>query len=329
MFQAGTIAILGARLVSLPQRKAMHAPADRRLEWFETGPRAIVTARGPDAIRFCDNFVTAALSRLGPAGATEAFMLDVKGTVLAHVHVFCIDGGLWIDSEGGTDAGRRLHTHLEHYLIRERVDLVDHSNEVRHMVLCGEDADSRARACLEPIEGVLIASLPWATRPMMLAAIPAEHFQAVTGRLEANGAIKLASDSWKRLRIAHGIPSVEDLGDRSLPQEHGRDRVAIAFDKGCYLGQETVARLDALGHVNRRLVRLAIECGRCPSSGTFCMLDGSRVGVLGTVGAATTESAAQDSSEVWALAMLSVAAIRAPDGLSVDGSPARIVPTIS
>src|SRR5262249_28155604 len=55
----------------------------------------------------------------------------------------------------------------------------------------------------------------------------------------------------------------------NLPQEVGRDARAISFTKGCYLGQETVARIDALGHVNRRLVALKLASVELPSSGAM------------------------------------------------------------
>ena len=56
-------------------------------------------------------------------------------------------------------------------------------------------------------------------------------------------------------RIEAGTPLFKvDFDDSNLPQEVGRDAEAISFTKGCYLGQETVARIDALGHVNQRIV---------------------------------------------------------------------------
>jgi folate-binding protein YgfZ len=59
-----------------------------------------------------------------------------------------------------------------------------------------------------------------------------------------------------------------DFTEENLPQEVGRDREAISFTKGCYLGQETVARIDALGHVNHRLVGVRFFGSEVPASGT-------------------------------------------------------------
>src|SRR5262249_52381639 len=66
--------------------------------------------------------------------------------------------------------------------------------------------------------------------------------------------------------------------DDNLPQEVGRDAQAISFTKGCYLGQETVARIDALGHVNQLLVGLRCDSSNLPSCGSALSVDGKSVG---------------------------------------------------
>ena len=69
-----------------------------------------------------------------------------------------------------------------------------------------------------------------------------------------------------------------DITDKNLPQEIARDDVAISFKKGCYLGQETVARIDALGHVNRRLTRLEFPAVGIPAPGDVAMSQGEEAG---------------------------------------------------
>jgi folate-binding protein YgfZ len=80
------------------------------------------------------------------------------------------------------------------------------------------------------------------------------------------------------LRIEAGLPLYGiDLDERNLPQEVNRDAEAISFTKGCYLGQETVARIDALGHVNWLLTGLLLPAGPLPAAGTTFEQDGSDV----------------------------------------------------
>ena len=84
------------------------------------------------------------------------------------------------------------------------------------------------------------------------------------------------------LRIEAGTPVFgKDITEKNLPQEIGRDARAINFVKGCYLGQETVARLDALGHVNQILRGLVFEPGSaCPPAGAALEDGDKRVGVV-------------------------------------------------
>jgi folate-binding protein YgfZ len=80
-------------------------------------------------------------------------------------------------------------------------------------------------------------------------------------------------------RIEAGVPLFgRDITADNLPQEIGRDQVAISFTKGCYLGQETVARIDALGHVNRQLVGVRFEGNEVPAVGTKLTAEGKEVG---------------------------------------------------
>ncbi len=79
----------------------------------------------------------------------------------------------------------------------------------------------------------------------------------------------LAPSAYEALRIEAGTPVFgKDVTEKNLPQEFGRDDQAISFVKGCYLGQETVARIDALGHVNQFLKGLALRAGHAlPATG--------------------------------------------------------------
>jgi folate-binding protein YgfZ len=83
----------------------------------------------------------------------------------------------------------------------------------------------------------------------------------------AHGLIDLDSSAFEVLRIEAGVPaSGRDVTPDNLPQEVARDSQAINFVKGCYLGQETVARIDALGHVNKLLRGIIITGDRVPST---------------------------------------------------------------
>jgi folate-binding protein YgfZ len=80
-------------------------------------------------------------------------------------------------------------------------------------------------------------------------------------------------------RLEAGFPWYgQDISEENLAPEVGRDPQAISYVKGCYLGQETIARIDALGHVNRMLVGVGFETADAPSPGTELFCDGKGVG---------------------------------------------------
>ena len=92
--------------------------------------------------------------------------------------------------------------------------------------------------------------------------------QAVQAALVAAGAVTCGSQAVEMARLEAGMPLFgQDITDDNLPQEIGRDQKAISFTKGCYLGQETVARIDALGHVNRLLVGVRFGGSTIPGGG--------------------------------------------------------------
>ena len=78
-----------------------YADLRRGLAWGDLGRRLVLTARGPDAVRFVDNFTTAALSALAEGAGTEGFFADARGWVLALTSILRIEDGVWIDAPAG------------------------------------------------------------------------------------------------------------------------------------------------------------------------------------------------------------------------------------
>jgi folate-binding protein YgfZ len=237
-------------------------------------------ATGKDAVRFVDNFVTASVSSVPEGGGTEAFVTDGRGHVIALVTILRTAGGLEIIAAPGS--GERLRDHLEHFHIREAVDLVDSSDTMSALLVAGPEAASTL-ALLTPN----VAALPSAELSHALVTVaghdvrivrvtgqgfdgfqirgPRTPIDAVAQVLATAGVPRGTDGELDSARIAAGYPSPLDIDAKTLPQELGRDARAVSFTKGCYLGQETVARLDALGHVNRRLVIVGIASEHPPT----------------------------------------------------------------
>jgi len=151
--------------------------------------------------------------------------------------------------------------------------------------------------------------------------VPAGEVAAVEATLAAAGLPRGDDATLAAGRIQARFPNPVDIPPKTLPQELGRDRRAISFTKGCYLGQETVARLDALGHVNRQLVTLAIE-----TTSPLTLPAAIRVGDQ-EAGMLTSACPAAPGGLTIGLALLHTRWLKAGP-LEVDGHHARIETSI-
>ena len=165
-------------------------------------------------------------------------------------------------------------------MIQEDVELHDRTGQWQELILGGKKA---ATLLAEKIGG----SVPQQPGDHLAATIsgceislrrveilPGDAFllsgsageiQTVRETLQQSGAVLCSSQAIDSARVEAGWPSYGvDINENHLPQEVDRDEKAINFTKGCYLGQETVARIDALGHVNKKLVGVRFQAGEVP-----------------------------------------------------------------
>lgn len=305
------------------------APTARLDGWIDAGPRTAVIVRGPDAARFIDGFTTAAVGPLAAGCGAEGFFADAKGQVLALAAILRTDDGVWID---GFPGGCALAEHLERYHIREPLEIVDETALHATIVVTGAaagatlakltgatlpDAPWRHLRCAIGGIPVAVVAVPWAGPGGFLLQAALVDRPRLVAALEAGGIAAAGPGTLERARIEHGWASPADIVAKTLPQELGRNATAISFTKGCYLGQETVARLDALGHVNRRLVGLVaagpIEVGMPVRAAE------AECGVI-------TSACESPRAGGWlGLAILPVKACGADAALAVGGMPARVV----
>lgn len=229
-------------------------------EWSEIG------LSGKDRAKFLHNMCTNDIQRLLPGTLCEAFCTDVKGKILAHVLVIAEEQELTLLTvPGQTEA---LITHLDRYIIREDVTLrAGQPNSGWYIAVANSDNlvldDSLVIEC----------DLLWPGARLIRR--PAGPPSAMT--------VETTSPAWTALRVESGLPLYGvDFDHANLPQEINRDSRAISFTKGCYLGQETVARIDALGRVNKTLELLQFEGNQVPPPGTKLLNDGSEVGSVTT-----------------------------------------------
>lgn len=302
-------------------------PAACPAAWAALPGRSALLVRGPDAVRFVDNFTTASIARLAPGAGTEGFFTDARGHVLAIVNILRTVDGVWLDAAAGV--ATRLHPHLARYHIREDLEFIDASAERGTLLLAGPGAADWLAARIDGTlptallthaerrlagETAAVLALDWFGPGGFLVQAPAAAAERLAASFRSVGLAELAPATIDAARIAAGSPEPADIDDRTLPQELGRDDRAISFTKGCYLGQETVARIDALGHVNRRFVVLATASP--PAVGTTVTAAGETVGRI--------TSACANPAGGLGLALVHVRGLTGAT-LEIDGVLARVV----
>lgn len=226
--------------------------------------RDVFTITGPDRLTWLHSLTTQHLESLPPGERTEVLLLSPQGRI---EHGFSgVDDGetFWGHTEPG--AATALLAFLERMKFMMRVDLADVSDQWAVIGLHRPAPDAPAAGDAP--------QLTWDLRERAtLAELPAELGDPV------------GIWAWEALRIEAGRPRIGiDTDERAIPNEVGLLGVAVHLDKGCYRGQETVARVETLGRPPRRLVRLLLDgsVDHLPAVGSPVLLDDVAVGTVGS-----------------------------------------------
>ncbi len=229
-------------------------PEQRRFEagegFVDLSHRDVVSVSGPDRLTWLHSLTTQHLSDLAPGVPTEVLLLSPQGRI---EHSFA-----------GVDDGETFLAHTEPGAGEALVAFLD---SMRFMM--------RVEVRLEPELGVVgLPALQWRLVPRDALADLPDELGAPVGTW-----------AWEALRIAAGLvrPGV-DTDDRTIPNEVGLLERAVHLDKGCYRGQETVARVHTLGRPPRRLVLLHLDgsVDHLPAHGSAVELDGKTIGTVGS-----------------------------------------------
>lgn len=242
--------------------------------------RSSIRVTGRDHRRVLQNFCTNDIDKLAVGEGCEAFVLDVKGKTLNHAFFFVNSDSIEIDCPALSDnESISIVEHIEKYVVSERVDFEDLTDSRTTIFVTGPATVERLTAAIgielpnkrldHSLSNNFDIRFVDSFGPPGFALV---HDASVTGDLQEN---LLKHDiqvcdaaALEILRIEYGMPRfAADISPKNLPQEICRNSQAISFDKGCYLGQETVARIDALGHVNRLLVGLKFDANSSPPIG--------------------------------------------------------------
>jgi len=239
--------------------------------------RGVLRITGQDRLSWLHSLTTQHLQGLAAGESAEALILSPTGHVEHHL-VLTDDGtSTWVHVEPGTVTA--LAAFLESMRFMLRVEVADVSRDYAVLTVLGPAAADLAAG----VEGV--ARVNQRSFGIIDLLVPRDQLADAAGQLAQGGGAVAGMWAFEALRIAARVPRLGlDTDHRTIPHEVGWIEAAVHLNKGCYRGQETVARVHNLGHPPRRLVFLHLDgsADRLPAHGDPVELDGATVGFVGS-----------------------------------------------
>lgn len=219
-----------------------------------------VEIKGPDAGKFLNSVLTNDIRKLGPGGC-YTLLLTPKGKIVADA--FCYPCESWFGLVCETKLKETLLANLKKYILfGQKVEIKDQSDKWKTFGLIGPKAHATSEGLKEK-EVWVILSHRWGL-PYVEVWVRPENYAKLKEKVNAPA---LDAEAQEVLRIESGTPAFgKDFDETTIPQEAGLYH-ALSFDKGCYVGQEVVARLEHRGHVGKQLVQIFLESESPPKPG--------------------------------------------------------------
>ncbi len=264
--------------------------------------REMVAITGEDRLSWLHTLTTQHTAALAAQTGTDALILTPQGRIAHHALITEDGTTVWLDTEPGSAAALLAFLSAMRFLLR--VEPGDVSAEWATLSVLGPDAgallvraglvrqlpnDLGPPGTVWPVcslaRGGWLRQVPWPTPHAFDLLLPRARLTHVRDQLEEAGAALCGMDAYEALRVAARRPRLgSETDDRTMPHEVRWVSSAVALDKGCYPGQETVAKVHNLGQPPRRLVLIHLDgsSDQLPASGTPVLREGSEVGFIGT-----------------------------------------------
>jgi folate-binding protein YgfZ len=268
---------------------------------FDLSFRSRICLLGADRQKFLNGQVTNNVKDLKPGEGCYAALITAKGKMQSDLRIFCLDEELLLDFEPGLTL--IVTERLEKYIIADDVQLVDVAPHYGLISLQGPKSAELASALDlgvalpdRPFGQIKIAHQTLGDLYIANAArlgtvgidlyVPTAAVEATLKLLLQHATsmnVRLCgSDAFEMARIEQGVPRFTmDMDETNLPPEAGLDRTGISYTKGCYIGQEVIARIRTYGQVAKKLCRLEItDSTEIPVRGGKLYLNGKDVGFV-------------------------------------------------
>jgi tRNA-modifying protein YgfZ len=225
--------------------------------------RGVLRITGEDRLSWLHSLTTQHLDRLAPGQSAEALILSPTGHVEHHLTLTDDGTSVWVHVEPGTAAA--LAAFLDSMRFMLRVEVADLSRDYAVLSVLGPDG-----AGLITGLGGVTARVSAGSFGVIDLIVARDQLPGAAAELVRRGGTLAGMWAFEALRIAARVPRFGlDTDHRTIPHEVGWIEIAVHLDKGCYRGQETVARVHNLGHPPRRLVFLDLDgsVDRLPAHG--------------------------------------------------------------
>jgi tRNA-modifying protein YgfZ len=264
--------------------------------FFDRSDRTRMRISGPKAAELVTGMVTNDVSSLTAGEGQYAAALTPKGKIVADIRIFAFADSLLVDTSAAASAGwkemvrKYINPRIAPYhdVTSEVADIGVFGRSSRSIVSKVTGSDERELAALAPYSHVkvsfgempiTIARVPEMDLDGFEIFIPVGNVGALKARLHSAGIAAGSLDTWEIARVESGRPQWgADMDESTLPQEVNFDDLgAISYTKGCYIGQETVARIHFRGHVNRVLRKLRFVTRPAPPKGAELLDETAKV----------------------------------------------------
>ncbi len=267
---------------------------------YDNSAAGRLMATGEDALDLINRLSTNRVVNLPPGGGAPTILTTDRGRILDLLGVVNMgDHALLLTSPGRPEA---ITGWLDQYTILEDLAVADLTPETALLTVCGPESgrvlaaamaaapdgaaagpggppESYSAAPAEIAGGkALLINRPWGRLPAWEALVSRADAPRVWAALTAAGAVPVGQEAGRTALVQQGVPRYgRELGEAYNPLEAGLIG-AVDFAKGCYIGQEVIARLDTYRKVQRRLARLRFSPGAAAAEGAALEQDGRRVG---------------------------------------------------
>ncbi len=250
---------------------------------FDAACRGTIELTGGDRLECINRLTTQQLLDMKEGESKPCFIISRKGCVIADTIVHVLPNKILVEVD--ITAVKQVCTHMSSYIVMEDVQIQD-TTESTHWILCFGPESKRL-----VIEKGHTFTLPKSFLGIEGISIAVEPTQAVCvwNKLVEQGATPVGWYALNMARVELGAPIfLIDFDSNNLPHETSLIQSRVRFDKGCYLGQEIVARMESLGKPKQRLVKLQMQTDDLPIAGAQLLEDES---CLGTPVGVVTSSA--------------------------------------